>query len=92
MTGHAGVVNIARYAVKLTGVGDIYCIAGGFHLSGAIFEPIIQPTVAALRKLSPALIMPAHCTGWKAQHDLAAALPNAWIQTSVGTRLELAAT
>lgn len=89
--GHAGIVNIARYAQKLTGVNDIYCIVGGFHLSGPIFEPIIGPTVAALAELDPTVIMPAHCTGWRAQHTLAAALPDAWVQTSVGTRLELTA-
>lgn len=87
--GHAGIVNIARYAQKLTGIDDIYCIVGGFHLSGPIFEPIIGPTAAALAELDPTIIMPAHCTGWRAQHMLAAALPDAWVQTSVGTRLEL---
>jgi 7,8-dihydropterin-6-yl-methyl-4-(beta-D-ribofuranosyl)aminobenzene 5'-phosphate synthase len=89
--GHAGIVNIARYAQKLTGISDIYCITGGFHLSGPLFEPIIGPTVAGLAELNPAIIMPAHCTGWRAQHMLAAALPDAWVQTSVGTRLELTA-
>lgn len=89
--GHAGIVNTTRYAQKLTGVDDIYCIVGGFHLSGPIFEPIIGPTVAALAELDPTIIMPAHCTGWRAQHMLAAALPDAWVQTSVGTRLELEA-
>jgi 7,8-dihydropterin-6-yl-methyl-4-(beta-D-ribofuranosyl)aminobenzene 5'-phosphate synthase len=89
--GHAGIVNTTRYAQKLTGVDDIYCIVGGFHLSGPIFEPIIGPTIAALAELDPTIIMPGHCTGWRAQHMLAAALPDAWVQTAVGTRLELAA-
>jgi 7,8-dihydropterin-6-yl-methyl-4-(beta-D-ribofuranosyl)aminobenzene 5'-phosphate synthase len=89
--GHAGIVNTTRYAQKLTGIDDIYCIVGGFHLSGPIFEPIIGPTVAALAELDPTIIMPGHCTGWRAQHMLAAALPNAWVQTAVGTRLELRA-
>lgn len=89
--GHAGIVNTTRYAQKLTGVSDIYCIVGGFHLSGPIFEPIIGPTVAALAELDPTIIMPAHCTGWRAQHMLAASLPDAWVQTAVGTRLELKA-
>jgi len=89
--GHAGIVNTTRYAQKLTGIKDIYCIVGGFHLSGPIFEPIIGPTVAALAELDPSIIMPGHCTGWRAQHMLAAALPDAWVQPAVGTRLELKA-
>jgi metal-dependent hydrolase (beta-lactamase superfamily II) len=31
--------------------------------------------------------VPGHCTGWKATHRLAAALPDAFIQPSVGTVL-----
>jgi hypothetical protein len=48
---------------------------GGFHLSGALFEPIIPPTVAMLKELNPELITPAHCTGWKAVHAIARELP-----------------
>ena len=83
--GHAGIVNIARHAMRLTGVGQVHAIVGGFHLSGPAFEPIIPATVAALTELAPRLIVPGHCTGWRAQHRLAAALPNAWLPSSSGT-------
>jgi 7,8-dihydropterin-6-yl-methyl-4-(beta-D-ribofuranosyl)aminobenzene 5'-phosphate synthase len=83
--GHAGVVNIIRHAMRLTGVGRLLAVIGGFHLSGPAFEPVIGPTVAALTELAPELIVPGHCTGWRAQHALAASLPDAWVQTSVGT-------
>lgn len=56
------------------------------HLSGAGFEPGIGPTVADLTALQPSIVVPAHCTGWKATHAIAAALPGAFIQNSVGTR------
>ncbi|HEX6448188.1 MAG TPA: MBL fold metallo-hydrolase [Trebonia sp.] len=87
--GHAGVVNIIRYAMRLTGVSRLLAVIGGFHLSGPAFEPIIKPTVAALTELAPELIVPGHCTGWRAQHTLAAALPDAWVQTSVGSTYTL---
>jgi 7,8-dihydropterin-6-yl-methyl-4-(beta-D-ribofuranosyl)aminobenzene 5'-phosphate synthase len=87
--GHSGVVNIVRYAKLLTGIDRVYAVIGGFHLSGQLFEPIIPATVGALRDLAPQVIVPAHCTGWKAVHALAAALPDAFIQNSVGTRFEL---
>ena len=83
--GHAGVVNIIRHAMRLTGVRRLLAVIGGFHLSGPAFEPVIAPTVAALTELAPGLIAPGHCTGWRAQHALAAALPHAWVQSSVGT-------
>ena len=89
--GHAGVVNIVRHAMRLTGVTRVHAVLGGFHLNGPAFEPVIEPTVAALTELAPALVVPAHCTGWRAQHALARALPDAWVQNSVGTSYRIAA-
>ena len=54
-----------------------------------MFEPIIEPTVRVLTELSPELLVPAHCTGWKAVHQLAARLPEAFVQSAVGTTIEL---
>lgn len=87
--GHAGVINTIRHAQALTGIQKVYAVIGGLHLTGALFEPIIPPTVAALKELDPALIVPAHCTGWKAVHALARELPQAFVQNSVGTRFIL---
>jgi 7,8-dihydropterin-6-yl-methyl-4-(beta-D-ribofuranosyl)aminobenzene 5'-phosphate synthase len=87
--GHAGVVNICRYAQRLTGVSKIHAVIGGFHLSGVLFEPIIADTVSALEQLAPDVIVPAHCTGWRATHAIAGRLPGAFIQNSVGTTFRL---
>ena len=89
--GHAGIVNITRYARALTGVRQVHAVVGGFHLTGAIFEPLILPTVNALAALAPDVVLPAHCTGWQAMHELANRLPDAVTQNGVGTRLELTA-
>jgi len=89
--GHAGAVNIARHAMRLTGVDRLHALLGGLHLAGPAFEPVLAPTIAAFRELAPALLVPGHCTGWKAQHALAAALPDAWVQGSVGTRYTVSA-
>src|SRR3989304_3030446 len=87
--GHAGIVNTVRHARKLTGVDRVYAVIGGFHLNGPLFEPIIPQTCAALAELGPAGLVPAHCTGWRAVHALAATFPEEFIQNSVGTRFEL---
>jgi len=88
--GHAGAVNIARHAMRLTGVDRLHALLGGFHLTGPAFEPIIEPTVAAFAAMAPDVLVPAHCTGWKAQHRLASALPNAFLPNAVGTSFTLA--
>lgn len=59
---------------------------GGLHLTGPAFEPLIAPTVAALKEMDPAVIVPAHCTGWRATHALAREMPEAFVANSVGTR------
>jgi 7,8-dihydropterin-6-yl-methyl-4-(beta-D-ribofuranosyl)aminobenzene 5'-phosphate synthase len=60
------------------------------HLSGPAFEPLITPTLDELAAIGPAWIVPGHCTGWRAQHELARRMPEAYVQTSVGTRLSFA--
>jgi len=87
--GHAGIVNTVRYARKLTGQDTLAAIVGGFHLSGPMFEPIIAPTVQAMAELSPSLLVPAHCTGWKACYALAARFPDAFVMGTVGTTISL---
>jgi 7,8-dihydropterin-6-yl-methyl-4-(beta-D-ribofuranosyl)aminobenzene 5'-phosphate synthase len=86
--GHSGIVNILRYARKLTGEHRVHAIVGGFHLGGPQFEPAIAPTCHALAALAPDYVVPSHCTGWRAIHAIAAQLPDAFIQNSVGTRFE----
>jgi 7,8-dihydropterin-6-yl-methyl-4-(beta-D-ribofuranosyl)aminobenzene 5'-phosphate synthase len=86
--GHSGIVNTVRYAQKLTGEHRVHAVVGGFHLSGPQFEPLIGPTCDALAVLAPDHVVPSHCTGWRAVHAIAARLPDAFRQNSVGTRLE----
>jgi 7,8-dihydropterin-6-yl-methyl-4-(beta-D-ribofuranosyl)aminobenzene 5'-phosphate synthase len=89
--GHAGAVNIVRHAQRLTRVSRVSALIGGLHLSGPAFEPVIGPTVDALAAMAPSLVVPGHCTGWRAQHALAAALPNAWTAGSSGSSYRVAA-
>jgi 7,8-dihydropterin-6-yl-methyl-4-(beta-D-ribofuranosyl)aminobenzene 5'-phosphate synthase len=83
--GHAGVVNIARYARRLTGDQPLYALVGGFHLNGPLFEPLIPQVLDDLAELDPGVLVPAHCTGWRAQHALAGRFPDAFVPNSVGT-------
>lgn len=88
---HAGVINVLRNAQRVTGAKHVYGFVGGLHLTGGLFEPIIPRTVEELLKIAPDVVVPGHCTGWKATHEIARRMPDAFVQTSVGTRLRFAA-
>jgi 7,8-dihydropterin-6-yl-methyl-4-(beta-D-ribofuranosyl)aminobenzene 5'-phosphate synthase len=83
--GHAGVVNMARYATALTGGERLHAIVGGFHLNGPIFEPLIPRVLDDLAALSPDYLVPAHCTGWRAQHAMSARFGETFVPNAVGT-------
>ena len=87
---HAGAINVLRQAQRLAGVERIHAFVGGMHLSGPAFEPLIPPTLDELVAIGPDWVVPGHCTGWRAQHELARRLPEAYVQTSVGTLLRFA--
>jgi 7,8-dihydropterin-6-yl-methyl-4-(beta-D-ribofuranosyl)aminobenzene 5'-phosphate synthase len=87
--GHAGVVNICRYARRLTRDRPLHAVIGGFHLNGPLFEPLIPRVLDDLAALAPDVIVPAHCTGWRAQHAMGARFGEAFVPNTVGTRFEL---
>jgi 7,8-dihydropterin-6-yl-methyl-4-(beta-D-ribofuranosyl)aminobenzene 5'-phosphate synthase len=81
---HAGIINTLRYLTELTGT-KIYAVLGGFHLTGKAFEPIIDRTIAELRLFDPSIVVPSHCTGWKAITRIAQEFPDRYIHNTVGT-------
>ena len=82
---HAGSVNVLRNAQRLTGIDRIAGFVGGLHLTGGLFEPIIPRTIADFVSIGVERVVPAHCTGWRATHELARAMPDEFVQPSVGT-------
>ena len=86
---HAGIVNTVLYSKKLSGVDRVHAILGGFHLTGAVFEPVIDPTIQELKKLDPEVLVPMHCTGWKAINRFSQAFPASFILNSVGSKYTL---
>jgi 7,8-dihydropterin-6-yl-methyl-4-(beta-D-ribofuranosyl)aminobenzene 5'-phosphate synthase len=89
---HSGAINILRHIQLVTGIDKVHAFIGGLHLSGGLFEPIIPDTIMNLTALAPALVVPGHCTGWRAQHLVAAALPDAYTSSNVGTTFTFTAT
>jgi 7,8-dihydropterin-6-yl-methyl-4-(beta-D-ribofuranosyl)aminobenzene 5'-phosphate synthase len=84
---HAGVVNVLRHACQTFPDIPLYGVLGGLHLSGPGFEPLIERTVADLRKFAPRSLVPGHCTGWRAVRALVDAFGDEIVvPSSVGRR------
>ena len=86
---HSGIVNTMMYAKKTTGEQKIHAVLGGFHLSGPFFEKIHDPTIEALKAMDPEVLMPMHCTGWKATQRFQKEFPESFVLNSVGSKVML---
>ncbi len=88
---HSGIINTVNYARDITGINKIFVVMGGFHLTGADFEPAIKPTTEALKALDPEYVVPAHCTGRKAVMNIEKEMPDKFLLNMSGTRMVFAA-
>ncbi len=86
---HAGIINTIMFAQKTTGENNIQAVLGGFHLSGLFFEKIHDKTIAEFKKLDPEVLIPMHCTGWKAIQRLQKEFPSSFVLNSVGSKVTL---
>jgi 7,8-dihydropterin-6-yl-methyl-4-(beta-D-ribofuranosyl)aminobenzene 5'-phosphate synthase len=87
---HAGIVNTVQYAMEVTGMNKVHVVMGGFHLSGPLFEAIIDRTSQELQKVHPAYVVPMHCTGRKAIMAMEKQMPDQFILNMAGTKLTFA--
>jgi 7,8-dihydropterin-6-yl-methyl-4-(beta-D-ribofuranosyl)aminobenzene 5'-phosphate synthase len=88
---HAGVVNACLEAKKRFPDLPIDLVLGGYHLAGKAMEGRIEPTVRDLEnRISPRLVAPGHCTGWRAKARLAQTFaPGRYAPSVVGTLYRL---
>lgn len=66
---HAGLLNICSHAREVFPDVPLYAVVGGLHLVSPN-EDIIQETVAELHEFGLKVIIPGHCTGWRAVYAL----------------------
>lgn len=83
---HPGVINMVKYAQKLTGVNKVAALLGGFHLTAG-GDHLIKETIRGLKELAPEVILAGHCTGFKAMTQLALNFPDTFMVSCVGTKL-----
>jgi 7,8-dihydropterin-6-yl-methyl-4-(beta-D-ribofuranosyl)aminobenzene 5'-phosphate synthase len=88
---HSGIINTVAYAREVTGVNPVFVVMGGFHLTGADFEPIIGKTTEALRTFNPRYIVPTHCTGRRASMHIEREMPDRFLLNMSGTKMVFAA-
>ena len=67
---HAGIINVLKHAQTLFPDIPLYAVMGGFHLSGHEVEGIIPQTIKDMEQFNLKMIIPAHCTGWRAVNAL----------------------
>jgi 7,8-dihydropterin-6-yl-methyl-4-(beta-D-ribofuranosyl)aminobenzene 5'-phosphate synthase len=87
---HSGIINTVAYAREVTGIHQVHVVMGGFHLSGPLFEPIIDRTTQELKKQEPRHVIPCHCTGRKAIMHMEMEMPEQFILNMSGTKLTFA--
>jgi len=87
--GHAGIINTVTHAQAVTGVSQVHAVIGGFHLGPDYFMKRVPSVVRDLVALAPGIVAPAHCTGYRAAFAVYEALPDAFVQNTVGTRITI---
>jgi 7,8-dihydropterin-6-yl-methyl-4-(beta-D-ribofuranosyl)aminobenzene 5'-phosphate synthase len=85
---HSGIVNTVDYAREISGVEQVWAILGGFHLARAKPEEVLR-TIEAIDKVKPKMIVPSHCTGFKAIAQFASQMPDAFLPGVVGATYRL---
>ena len=90
---HAGIVNACLGARSHFPDLPVDLVLGGYHLAGASMERRIPQTVDDLDAvISPMIVSPGHCTGWRAKAALAQRFsPGRYAPSAVGTRFILTA-
>ena len=82
---HAGIVNVLTRAQQLFPSAPLYGVMGGFHLAG-VTEKIIPETIRDLKRFTPTVLAPGHCTGWRAMSVIAREFGDELVPSAVGKR------
>lgn len=83
---HPGIINTVKHLQLKTGVERIAAIIAGMHLA-VVGEEVMDKTIAALKEFNPGIVIPAHCTGFKAMSKLWQAMPKNFAVNTLGARI-----
>ena len=88
--GHAGIINSVKSAMAAANVDRVHAVVGGFHL-GTSPQEYLQHTLDELKRISPDVILPMHCTGEAFIAMLKDKMPDKVVYTNVGSRFTFGA-
>jgi 7,8-dihydropterin-6-yl-methyl-4-(beta-D-ribofuranosyl)aminobenzene 5'-phosphate synthase len=80
---HAGIVNILKHSMKITGINKIYGVMGGFHLISATSERV-NKTISFFQEMDIKLVLGGHCTGFNALSKMSKELDEKFICLNSG--------
>ena len=83
---HAGIINTVEQAINISGVPDVYCVIGGFHLIGP-GEKKIDKTIEEFKRLKVKKIVPVHCTGFEGIKRISNEMPGEFEYVTTGCRV-----
>ncbi len=86
--GHSGIINIINHAKKITGINNVYGVAGGLHLLHSA-DTRIDKTLEVFKSENLKLIATGHCTGLKAQYKISNMFSDAFTMLNSGKTIEI---
>lgn len=82
---HNGIINTIKRCKEVSGIDKVYAVIGGFHLGfPEVPRDMPSKTIEKLKEIAPKVIIPQHCTGFRASAEIMNAFPEEYVQTSVG--------
>ena len=82
---HNGIINTIKRCQEVSGVQEVYAVIGGFHLGfPEVPRDMTAKTIEKLREIAPKVIIPQHCTGFRATAEIMNAFPEEYVQSSAG--------
>jgi 7,8-dihydropterin-6-yl-methyl-4-(beta-D-ribofuranosyl)aminobenzene 5'-phosphate synthase len=88
--GHLGVINTINRAREVADEHDLALVMGGFHLGfPGTPQARIDKTVEALADVGAKRVAPMHCSGFGCMSQVAAQMPDEFLQYTVGMTIEI---
>jgi len=84
---HAGIINTVEWAKEVTGVDEVYCVIGGFHLIGP-GEKKIDRTIQEFKRLNIKKVIPIHCSGFEGIKQISLQMPEQFEYCTTGCQIE----
>lgn len=64
----------------------LYAVVGGFHLATSTAADT-ESTIKDLERLDPAVLLPGHCSGWRAKFVIEKYMPGSLVPCTVGAKV-----